>query len=325
MRNNGYKKLIVMIFILVLPTTVILAQEIIEEIVAKVNDAIITRQELEEAATPLMREIFEKYQGEERIEQIKKMKATLLEEMINSALIINQAKLYGFTVSESDIQEAIERFKEQNQIASDEELERQLMMQGYSLDKLKEQMKKGFLQRRVLQQDIQPKIILTEGETLNYYNKNIENYTTQEEVRISQLFFALEDQTPDALKEEVMQIRSRINDANDFINMVRQYSDNPEEQQDGDLGYFKRGDLLKEIEDAAFSLEMGEISPIIETARGIYIIYVSDKKPAKKNPFEEVKENIQNQLYNQKVQEKMKEYLEELREVSYVEILRPIE
>jgi len=199
------------------------------------------------------------------------------------------------------------------------------MMQGYSLDKLKEQMKKGFLQRRVLQQDIQPKIILTEGETLNYYNKNIENYTTQEEVRISQLFFALEDQTPDALKEEVMQIRSRINDANDFINMVRQYSDNPEEQQDGDLGYFKRGDLLKEIEDAAFSLEMGEISPIIETARGIYIIYVSDKKPAKKNPFEEVKENIQNQLYNQKVQEKMKEYLEELREVSYVEILRPIE
>lgn len=325
MRNKYFKILIMMTFTPILMATAISTQEIIEEIIAKVNDTIITRQELEEVAAPFMKEVYEKYQGEERIEQIKKMKAALLEEMINSALISHQARLYGFTVSESEIRATIDKIKEDNNIVSDEELERQLMMQGQSLDKLKEQIKRRIMQQRVFNQDIQPKIIITEAEVLNYYNKNIEDYTSKEEVRISQLVFPLDEQTLDALREEVMQIRARINDANDFVNMVNQYSENQEEQQNGDVGYFKRGELLIEIEKAAFSLEVGEISPVVETDRGFYIIHVTDKKPATKAPFEEVKQDIQNQILNQKMQEKMQEYIKELREVSYVEILRPVE
>jgi len=325
MLNKHYKKQIVIAFIFGLIAAIISAQEIIEEIIAKVNDTIITKQELEEVIAPFMTEIYEKYHGEERIMQIKKIKAALLEEMINSSLLDHQAKLYGYIVSETQIQAAIEGIKQDNNIVSDEELERQLIMQGQSIDKLKEQLKKGFLQRMVFQNEISQKIIITEAEVLHYYNKNIEDYTTKEEIRISQLLFLLDEEESNTLREKVLQIRSQINDANDFVNMVRQYSESPDKEQNGDLGYFKRGELLAEIEEAAFSLEVGEISPVIETSRGFYVIHVTDKKPAVKVPFEEVKPDIHPKLWDQKAQEKMKEYIKELREMSYVEILLPIE
>jgi parvulin-like peptidyl-prolyl isomerase len=314
-----------MIGFFLLITSIISAQQVIEEIIAKVNDTIITKKDLEEAVAPYMNEIFEKYQGEERIEQVKKRKAEVLEEMITAALFNYQARLYGFTVSESEIQTAIDKIKEENNIVSDEEFEYQLRLQGQSLDKLKEDLKRFMLQRRVFAAEIEPQIITTESELIHYYNKNIDQFTSPEEVRISQLFFSFDEKDTETVREEATQIRNQIEDANDFVNIAKQLSEGQEESQNGDLGFFKQGELLKDIEDVAFSMEVGVISPVIETDRGFYIIHVTDKKPAKKIPFEEISTDLRQQLWSQKAAKKMAEYIKELRESSYIEILRPIE
>jgi parvulin-like peptidyl-prolyl isomerase len=324
LRKTVHHNLIVVGFFLLF-ASLIPAQQIVDEIIAKVNDAIITKRELEEAVAPYMPEILEKYQGEERIEQIKKKKAEVLDEMITAALFNYQARLYGFTVSESDIRTAIERIKEGNNIVSDEDFEYQLKLQGQSLDKLKEDLKRFILQRRVYEAEIAPQIIITESESLNYYNKNIDKFTTPEEVRISQLFFPFDDKETETVREEASQIRNQIKDANDFVTMAKQLSEGQEESQNGDLGFFKRGELLKEIEEVAFSLEVGEISPIIDTDRGFYIIQVTEKKPARRIPFEEISSDLRQQLGSQKAAKKMDEYIKELKESSYIEILRPVE
>jgi len=323
MISKGFSPRFVIVFILLLFSALIFPQQIIEEIIAKVNDTIITKRKLDEMAAPFLREIFDKYQGEERGKEIKKMKTALLEEMIKVALLEYQAKLFGLTASEAEVRAVLENIKKENKIVSDEELNRQLMMEGGSLAKLKEDIKRSVLQRKLINEVIYPKIIVTEADILRYYNENIEKYTTPEEVRISQLLFPLEERDLEELKNEVMQIRSQINDANDFVNMVRKYSDTAGEQGDGDLGYFKKGELLKDIEEIAFSMKVGDISPVIETSRGFYIIYVTDRKPAEKVPFEKIKSDITTILWNQKGMEELQEYIKELRESSYVEILRP--
>ncbi len=315
----------IMVGFFLLFACIISAQQVVEEIIAKVNDTIITKKDLETAVAPYMNEIFEKYQGEERIEEVKKRKAGVLEEMITAALFNYQARLYGFTVSESEIQAAIEKIKEENNIVSDEEFEYQLRLQGQNLDKLKEDLKRFMLQRRVFAAEIEPQIITTESELIHYYNKNTDQFTSPEEVRISQLLFPSDEKDTETVREEATQIRNQIEDANDFVNMAKQLSEGQEESQNGDLGFFKRGELLKDIEDVAFSLEVGEISPVIETDRGFYIIHVTDKKPAKKIPFEEISTDLRQQLWSQKAAKKMDEYIKELRESSYIEILRPIE
>ncbi len=139
------------------------------------------------------------------------------------------------------------------------------------------------------------------------------------------MLFPSDEKDTETVREEATQIRNQIEDANDFVNMAKQLSEGQEESQNGDLGFFKRGELLKDIEDVAFSLEVGEISPVIETDRGFYIIHVTDKKPAKKIPFEEISTDLRQQLWSQKAAKKMDEYIKELRESSYIEILRPIE
>jgi parvulin-like peptidyl-prolyl isomerase len=323
-RKKFYHNLIIAGFFLLF-ASLIPAQQVVDEIIAKVNDTIITKRELDEAVAPYMPEILEKYQGEQRIEQINKKKAEVLDDMITAALFNYQAKLYGFTVSESEIRAAIERIKEGNNIVSDEDFEYQLKLQGQTLDKLKEDLKRFILQRKVYDAEIAPQVIITESEMLNYYNKNIDKFTTPEEVRISQLFFPIDDKETEAVREEASQIRNQIKDTNDFVAVAKQLSEGQEESQNGDLGFFKHGELLKEIEEVAFSLEVGEISPVIETDRGFYIIQVTEKKPAQRIPFEKISSDLRQHLGSEKAAKKMDEYIKELKESSYIEILRPVE
>lgn len=298
------------------------SQEVVEEIVAKVNATIITKRELERRTRLPMQSIFEQYTGEERAQRLKALQQQILEQAITEALLSSQAQRLGLSASESEIRAVLERMKKENNIISDEELNRQLEGMGTNISELRRDIRAGIVQRKVIEREVTSTIILTENDIVSYYNSHQEEFTQKAEVRIRQLLFLKEAKDEELVKMEALTTRQSINTTEDFIKVIRSYSGDP--NADGDLGYFKQGELKKELEEVAFSLEVGQISEVIETTEGYYIIQLIDKKPPQRAPLEEVREEIQNSLWNERFQSGYQEYMELLRKANYVEILHPL-
>ena len=294
----------------------------VDEIVAKVNATIITKRELERRTRLPMQSIFEQYTGEERAQRLKALQQQILEQAITEAILASQAQRLGLSASESEIRAVLERMKKENNIISDEELNRQLEGMGTNISELRRDIRAGIVQRKVIEREVTSTIILTENDIVSYYNSHQEEFTQKAEVRIRQLLFLKEGKDEELVKMEALTTRQSINTTEDFIKVIRSYSGDP--NADGDLGYFKQGELKKELEEVAFSLEVGQISEVIETTEGYYIIQLIDKKPPQRAPLEEVREEIQNSLWNERFQSGYQEYMELLRKVNYVEILHPL-
>ena len=308
---------------LLMVTAPLTSQEVVEEIVAKVNNIIITKRELERRARLPMQRLFEQFTGEERVQRLKELQQQVLDQAIAEALITSQAQRLGLSASESEIRAALERMKRENNIISDEELNRQLEEMGTNISELRRDIRAVILQRKVIEREVTSKIILTENDVVNYYNNYQENFTKKAEVRIRQLLLLKEGKDEELVRQEALTTRTSINTTEDFIKVVQSYSGDPD--ADGDLGYFKQGELKKELEEVAFSLEVGQISEVIETREGFYIIQLIDKKPPKVAPLDEVREEIQNRLWSERFQSAYQEYMEHLKKVNFVEILHPLQ
>jgi len=132
---------------------------------------------------------------------------------------------------------------------------------------------------------------------------------------------------PEANEQEISQIREkaegivqRIKGGEDFNTMARLYSQDSSAAIGGDIGFFKQGELLPALGEAAFSLNKGEISSVIKTSSGFHIIRVLEKRDKQKMPKEERFKEIKCIIYNQKVDDKSKQWLKELRKKSYIKI-----
>ena len=140
------------------------------------------------------------------------------------------------------------------------------------------------------------KVKLSEDDLKGYYEDNIDMFTQEKEVKASHILFRVPpNATPEEqekIKEKAESVLEMAKKGEDFAKLAREYSDDPSKENGGDLGYFKRGRMIKEFEDAAFSLKKGEISGLVKTSYGYHIIKVDDIKEKKVKPFDEVKAQI---------------------------------
>ncbi|MCD6452140.1 MAG: peptidyl-prolyl cis-trans isomerase [Acidobacteria bacterium] len=291
--------------------------QVVEEIIAKVNDQIITRRAYEKKLLPLERQLYLRYSGEELVKRLKQLRKQVLNQMIEQALISYQARIKGITATEEEVLAVIERIKKENKINSDEELDRQLKLEGTSLAELKEVIKNNIIQRKLVEQEVSTKIVVTNLDVRRYYNEHKKEFTTDEEVRISQIFIPRNKRSDEELLAKAKTIREKIKNYQDFVLVASELSG----EASPDLGYFKRGELAKELERVAFSLKVGEISKPIITEKGAFIIAVTDRKEAQVRPLSEVKAEIQRRIWQEKAREGLREYIDRLKKSSYIAIL----
>jgi peptidyl-prolyl cis-trans isomerase SurA len=291
--------------------------QVVEEIIAKVNDQIITRRAYEKKVLPIERQLYLRYSGEELSKKLKDLRKQVLDQMIDQALFSYQAKTKGITATEEEILAVIERIKRENNITSDEELDRQLKTEGTSLAELKEVIKGNVIQRKLVEQEVSTKIVITDIDVRSYYNEHKQEFVEDEEVRLSQIFIPAEGVASDELLARASKLRSSINTYQDFIQAAADVSPG----SSPDLGYFKRGELAKELEEVAFSLEEGAISEPIITEKGAFIVAITDKKEKRIKPLDEIRGEIQRILWQKEGEEGLRKYVARLRESSYVVIV----
>ena len=309
-------------FILWLCGPIPFSQAVVDRVVAVVNKEIITLSEVEKRIPPLK----ETMVTEHRLEKQERMQALcreVLERLIEEKLIDQEAKRAGIKISSKDIEATVEEIKRRNN-ASQEDLEKALAVEGLTIETYKKQIEKTLQRQKLINWEVKVEEKPGEKELREFYQNNISRYRTNETYRPGQILFAI---PKGATPEEIREIRKRcqnvlekIRGGEDFGEMALLYSEDASNKDRGDLGYFRKGELLPVFEREALHLKVGEVSGIIRTDFGFHIIKLLDRKGTDPLPFEEVTERVKADYYEGKMEKAFKQYLSTLKEKAIIEI-----
>lgn len=296
---------------------------VVEEIVARVNNDIITLSEFQKADASLHQEIAQDCQNcaPDKLEtQYKERSKDLLRDLIDQQLLIQRGKDEGISV-EAEVIKRLDEVRKQNNLPSLDDLEKAVEGEGLSWEDYKAQIRNGILTQKVIQQEMGTRIIIGNDEAQKYYDEHKQEFVRPEQVVLAEIFLSTEHKTPEeiaAIQRKVEDYRNRISKGEDFFDIAGRYSEGSTAKRGGEIGSFKRGELSKQLEDATFGLEKGGLTEPIQTKTGFEILKVLDHFQAGQQPFEKVREEIMNKLYMEKMQPAMRNYLAQLREQSYV-------
>jgi len=310
-------------FVLLLAGTLCLfGGEIIEEIVAIVNEDVITFSQYREAYQSALQMLKSQLQGEELDQQTAQLKDGLLENMITNILLIQAAREKKLTVGEQ-VKMAIERIKKENNLGSDDELVRALQQTGIDFEQWKKQLEEQFMRDALLYSEVDRSIALDDAETVNYYKNHPAEFTDPAEYKLSAIYLAAEGKTEETLEAKKKEVSAKLAEGVNLGELAAEYSEGPGKDAKGDIGTFKAGEIDKALGGAASKLKVGEASGWIMTKNGWYLIKLEEKKESRLKTFEEVKKSVEESLYGEQRQKKIVEFLKQLREKSYVKILKP--
>lgn len=295
--------------------------EVISGVAAIVNDEIITSLELSRECS-LALQAAEK-RGMVSPDSSAKRRSEVLDSLIARKLIRQKIKELNVVIPEEEVRQSIEDVKRQNKL-SQEALVAALLSQGMTFDQYKEQMKDQLERLRLMSQEVKSKVQVTEKELKDYYAANLASFSEEDTYRARAIFLRLDaDAAPKEIRAVMVKLETAlaaVKKGGDFAEHAKKYSDDANVHKDGgDLGFFKKGEMLPEIEKIVLSIKSGEID-MIAAPGGFYIIKLEEKRSGTAKQFEAVKAQIEETLYQKKSEERFASWLEVLRKEAAIEI-----
>jgi len=304
---------------------------VVEEIIARVNNHIVTRSEYQKSEQQVQQEGEQQNADPQEISQRQK---NVLRDLIDQQLLLQKGDDLGIT-AETDLVKRLDEIRKQMNLATMEDLAKAAEAQGVSYEEFKENLRENIITQKVIQQEVGGKINITPEEIQKYYNDHRSEMEQPEQVRLSEILVSTEpkptedpktaasisdEQRLAAAQAKADQVYDQIQKGAKFDDVARKDSDGPTAAQGGDLGYFKRGTLAKELEDVTFAMKPGEVSKPIRTKQGFVILKVTEHQQAGVPPEKEVEGKIQDAIYYSKLQPALRAYLTKLREDAYIDI-----
>jgi peptidyl-prolyl cis-trans isomerase SurA len=302
---------------------VVRGQEVVEEIVAVVNDDIITlsqyRTEFEAALAQLKAQQIPQEQIDQQYALLKK---EFLNSVITELLLLQKARELGLNVQEQ-LKGMIEKIKKDNNLASDADLRRAVEQQGMTYETWLKQYEEGMLRQGVLYTEVERAIVLEDSEVVQYYKKNPAEFTVPTEYKLSAIYFATEGRTAEQVEALKAAVDAKLKGGAAFADAAAELSDQPMKDAKGDLGTFKAGELDTALESPVERLKAGDTSAWINTKNGWYLLRLMEKKDSFLRPFEDARKEVEEKIFNAKRAVKGEAYIKSLRERSYVKIINP--
>jgi peptidyl-prolyl cis-trans isomerase SurA len=299
---------------------------VVEEIVARVNNEIITREDLEHARTSLeseARDACTKCTPEQIREQVAAKDKDLLRDLIDQSLLTQRAKDNGLNV-DAEVIKRLDAIRQQNKLPSMEALEAEVTKSGQDFEEFKGQIRDQLLTQELIRKEVGSKIIVSHEDIVKYYNDHKAEFVRPETVVLREIFVSTEGKPEadlPALRKKADGLRDRVlNNGDDFGAMAKRYSDSPTSQQEGELGVFQRSQLDAKIAEKVFALSRNQMTDVMETKTGFEILQVRERYEAGEQPLDKVEPEISNKLYEMHMEPGMRSYLTTLREDSYVQI-----
>jgi peptidyl-prolyl cis-trans isomerase SurA len=302
-------------------------KKVVEEIVARVNNEIITLTDLEHSRNTLVDEARQDCQNcsPAQLEvAIKDKQQNLLRDLIDQSLLVQKGKDLNINV-EPDVVKQMDRIRLQNKMKDMDEFEDALRKAGISLEDYKSQIRNQILTQEVIRHEVGSRILIGRDEIQKYYDEHKKEFVRPEMVYLSEFFLNTEGKSEEEIAKVEQKAKTyldRIKKGEDFEELAKRYSQGTTAKEGGPLGGFERGQLSKEIEDAVFQMKRKDMTDVIRTKTGFLILKVDQRFEAGEQPLEKVEPEIQNRLYYERMQPQLRKYLAHLREESYV-VVKP--
>ena len=341
MKNGGHAPVVTLgltlIFTLVVPTLLaaLLSPSVRAQakpaadadIVARVNDDVITLSDYQKAEQQLREEVAHDCQGcpQDQIDaQFKEQQKDLLRGMIDQSLMVQRAKDMGISV-EADLAKRLDEVRQQNGLATLDDLKKGVEASGLSWEDYKTTIRNGLLQKELVRREVSSQVEISSDEVKQYYEAHLQEFTLPERVVLSEISLSTEGKSLEefaAVRSKAEGLRTSVLNGDDFSQVAQLYSQGSTAKEGGGLGTFKKGELSPQLEAVVFQMSKGQISEVIQTRTGFEFLKVEDHLQVEVQPMSKVEPDIRNIIHAQKMQPRMRDYLAELREQSYI-IVKP--
>lgn len=337
------KKSFLLALVFGLIATGLRAQNVVDEIVARVNNSIITRSDLDRGKEKAEEDLKQRYPSDWQ-SKLQERQKDVLRDLIDQQLLVDKGKDLGIT-GDTELIKRLNELRQQMGLQSMEDLEKAAHDQGVSYEDFKDEIRNNIITQKVIAQEVGEKIggHITNEEVQAFYNEHKKDMEEPEQVRLAEIMISTQPPKPpessdkDAnqnapLPEDPARVAEAQAQANDLLQQLRKganfeefakkYSAGTTAAQGGEIGSFKRGEMAKELEDKTFSLKPGEVSDVIRTRQGFIIFKVLEHQqggvPSLKD--KDVENRIRDMIYVQKLEPAAREYLTKLRDEAYIEI-----
>ncbi|HKW32447.1 MAG TPA: peptidylprolyl isomerase [Candidatus Acidoferrum sp.] len=304
------------------------AGKTIEEIIARVNNEIITFTEYEKARETAAEDAKQECQGRCTPEQlqtnIEDRQKNTLRDLIDQSLLVQRGKDMGVSV-EADVIKQLDQIRIQNKLGSMEDLEKAVTSEGMNWEDFKNNIRNHLLTQKVIGQEVGSHINIRDDEIQKYYEAHKTEFVRPEQVALREIQVNTQGKSADelpALKKKAETALQRVQDGEDFGEIAKRYSDSSTKEQGGYLGTYKRGELAKELEDKVFAMKRNQLTEVLETKQGYLILQVLEHYDEGQQALDKVRNEIMEKLYSGRMEPAMRTYLKTLREQSYV-IIKP--
>jgi peptidyl-prolyl cis-trans isomerase SurA len=302
--------------------------KVVEEVVARVNNDIITRSELDKARSSAADGAREDCNGRCTPEQlqvaVEDSQKYALRDLIDQSLLAQRGKDMDINV-EPEVVKQLDQIRQKNNLKDLDDLEKAVSSSGVNWEDFKNNIKNRILTQEVIRREVGSHINITHDEEMKYYEEHKKDFVRPEQVALSAIEIKTEgkkeSEIPE-LKAKAQKLLDRVKEGEDFGELAKRFSDGATAQQGGYLGQYKRGELSKELEDIVFKMNRNQLTDVIETKQGFLVLKVLEHYEEGEQSFEKVENEIQDHLYQQKMEPALREYLKTLREQSYV-VIKP--
>jgi len=332
------------------------ADTVVEEIVARVNNSIITRSDYLRSKEQLKDEIKNQESGGNSDKTYADREKDVLRDLIDQQLLLEKGKDLGIT-ADTELIKKLDEMRKQMNLDSMEELEKAATAQGVSYEDFKQNLRNQIITQQVIGREVGSHLSTSKEEEQKFYEEHKNEMEQPEEIHLSEILVALPKPAPakteapksgtdtpasvplapagsapvaEPVPSEAEQLAAteakakalldQIKKGAAFEDVAKKSSDGPTASQGGDLGIFKRGALSKGLEDTTFAMKAGEVTDVIQTKQGFVILKVTEHQMAGIPTMKQMEPRIQDMLYYQKLQPALRAYLKKLREEAYIDV-----
>lgn len=344
-------KKLLLIFTALIFAPVLAPAQVVEEIIARVNNQIITKSEYERSKDQLRDEA--RQQDPNNADKLYADKEKdVLRDLIDQQLLLEKGKDLGIT-GDTDLIKQLDQMRKDMKLDSMEALEKEAEKQGVSWEDFKQTQRNQIVTRKVIGEEVGGHLSISKEEEEKFYEEHKSEMEQPEYIRLSEILIAPKTapqpannatdpngaaagttQAPldqaakqaadsaalSAAEAKANDLLKQIREGANFEDIAKKYSDGPSASDGGALGMFKRGMLAKELEDKTFAMKAGEITDVIRAKQGYIILKVDDHQQAGIPSLKDALPKIQDALYFEKLQPALRTYLTKLREDAYIDI-----
>jgi peptidyl-prolyl cis-trans isomerase SurA len=304
----------------------------VEEMIARVNDQIITRSDYDRAMKELDDEARQRGAS---LQEISEAHKDLLRNLIDQQLWLSKGKELGIT-GETELVNRLNAIRKQYNLETMEDLEKAAKEQGVSFEDFKANIRNGIITQEVMRQEVGKRVQFTPGEAERYFEQHKQDYAQQESVNLAEILISTGAPAPSvtekggvqpedpavlaAAKAKADDIEAKLHAGGDFSQLAKSFSDGQTAAEGGDLGQYRRGALAKVLEDQTFSLKAGQYTEPIRTRQGFVIFKVIEHIPGGIPQYKDVAQQVEENFYMARMEPATRGYLTTMREQAFIDI-----